>query len=223
MSETTSRFMGVAVPALFGGTQTRPTWRRPGGPVAGRDPEVVSLRGLDSFSSFSGSGCRFFPLPKRFRPCLRHAAEVPTPFIHVAAFQMGMGGAPLAQIHKGTQAACFEKFSVVRSYCAYPRSEIEPGFGQRTLAQIIEAVALPERRAETEKAVVAYGKALSSRVALKKTLILSFFGDGCFQHAASLFHGRRPFRICLFNPDDFLGRQSFRAYFTVSSLVSVKP
>jgi len=73
----------------------------------------------------------------------------------------------LAQIHEGTQAACFEKISVVRSYCAYPRGEIKPGFGQRTLAQIIEAVALPERRAETEKTVVTHGKALFSRMTLK--------------------------------------------------------
>jgi hypothetical protein len=81
---------------------------------------------------------------------------------------------------------------------------------------------LPERRAETEKAIAAHGKALSSRIALKKLQILFFREDGCFQKAASLFYGRRPFRICLFNPDDFLGGQPFRSYFHVSWLISIK-
>ena len=57
-----------------------------------------------------------------------------------------------------------------RCPCKYTGNEIEPGVGKSSLAQIVEAVAFPERGAEAEEAVIADGEAVASRAALEKAI-----------------------------------------------------
>jgi hypothetical protein len=46
-------------------------------------------------------------------PCVCHHAEVFAPAIQTSAFQVGVGGTPKADIHKGTVAALIDGFVVV--------------------------------------------------------------------------------------------------------------
>jgi hypothetical protein len=104
------------------------------------------------------------------RSCERVRAEIFARFIHPAAFQIGMGGAPLALVHERADTAPFQKIMIRRRPCKYTGDEIEPGLGQGSPAQIIEAVALPERGAEAEDAVIADGEAVISCAALEKAI-----------------------------------------------------
>ena len=81
-----------------------------------------------------------------------------------------MSGAPLAQVHQGADTALFQKTIVGCRLRECAGSEIEPCLGKGSPAQVKEAVAMPERGAGMEEAVIADGEAVVSRAALEEAI-----------------------------------------------------
>lgn len=130
---------------------------------------IVSNHYVRLISFFTGFSS-FHLVPKQLSPGVSHAAKVVNRDVHGPGFQMRSPRAPHTEIYYRTTTALVQEVAPVRSHFAHVRDKGLPGLFEIPFLEIIDTTRMPERPAESKKAIVTDIEALIAGPAAKKMI-----------------------------------------------------